>query len=210
MAYPVAFQADYREQASRLTTFFRLLLAIPWMLVSIIWGLLALIGVIVGWFAIVFTGRYPPFAYDWVGQYLRFSTRVNGWIWLLTDEFPPFDGGEHPEYPIRLAIPAPLDPYSRWKTALRIILLIPVLILAYLFGLLIEIVGILAWIVIVVTGKFPKGLWDVQKMGVAYVQLASVYHLLVTESYPPISPEDDGAAPAPAPPPSAPPSPFGG
>ena len=206
MAYPVSFQAAYREQQSRLTTFFRLLLAIPWMLVSIIWGLLALIGVIVGWFAIVFTGSYPAFAYGWVANYLRFSTRVNGWVWLLTDEFPPFDGDEHPDYPIRLAVPAPLDPYTRWKTLLRIVLFIPVAIMLWLFGILIELVGIAAWVVIVITGKFPKGLWDVQKMGIAYISLASAYHLLVTETYPPITPEDDGSAPAPvAPPPAAPP-----
>jgi Domain of unknown function (DUF4389) len=206
--YPVAFQADYREQQSRLTTLFRMILVIPWLFVSIVWGLLAFMGVVAAWFAIVITGTYPAFAYDWVSKYLRFYTRVTAWMWLLTDEFPPFDGGEHPEYPVRFTIPEPLAEYSRWKTALRLILLIPVLILAYLFNLLIEIVGILAWIVIVVTGRFPKGLWDVQKMGVAYVSLANAYHLLVTETYPPISPEDDGAVAAPASPPPA--SPFGG
>lgn len=203
MSYPVGFRADYREQHSRLTTFFRLLLAIPWFLVSIVWGLLAFVGVVVGWFAIVFTGSYPAFAYNWVAQYLRFSTRVNAWVWLLTDEFPPFDGGEHPDYPVRLSIPEPLDPYTRWKTLLRIILAIPVMILVWLFNILLELVGIAAWVVIVITGKFPKGLWDVQKMGVAYIALANVYHLLVTETYPPITPEDDGAAAASVPPPPA-------
>lgn len=207
MPYPVGFQAAYREQQSRLTTFFRLLLAIPWMLVSIIWGLLAFIGVIVGWFAIVFTGRYPAFAYDWVAKYLRFYTRFNAWVWLLTDEFPPFDGDDHPEYPVRLAVPQqPLDPYTRWKTLLRIFLIIPVAILVWLFSILVELVGIVAWLVIVFTGKFPKGLWDVQKMGVAYMSLANAYHLLVTETYPPITPEDDGVAGSPVvPPPAAPP-----
>ena len=208
MAYPVVFRADHREQQSRLVTFFRLILAIPWMLVAIVWGLLALIGVIAAWFAIVFTGRYPAFAHDWVSQYLRYSARVNGWIYLLCDEWPPFDGGEHPDYPIQLVVPPPQDSYVRWKTLLRLILQIPVMIIAWLFGLLIEIVGFLAWIVIVVTGKFPKGLWDVQKMGLAYVTLASAYHLLVTETYPPITPEDDSghAVATPPPPPAAPPA----
>jgi len=204
VVYPVAYRADFSEQQSRLVTFFRLILAIPWMLVGIIWGLLATIGVIAAWFSIVFTGRYPEFAYDWVSRYLRYVARVNGWVYLLCDEWPPFDGGEHPEYPLRLAIPPRQDSYVRWKTLLRLILQIPVLVIAWLFGILIEIVGLLAWIVIVVTGRFPKGLWDVQKMGVAYVTLASAYHLLVTESYPPIAPEDGGeAVSAPPPPPSA-------
>lgn len=212
MPYPVAFQADYREEQSRLTTFFRLLIAIPWMLVSIIWGLLAFIGVVVAWFAILFTGSYPAFAYDWVAKYLRFYTRFTGWVWLMTDELPPFDGDEHPEYPIRLVIPAPLDPYTRWKTLLRIILVIPVMIMVYIFNLLVELIGIVAWFVILFTGKIPQGLWDIQKMGVAYLARGTAYHLLVTETYPPISPDDDGVAAAPVtpPPPAAPPSPFGG
>ena len=210
MSYPVVFQADYREQQSRLTTFFRLLVAIPWFLVSIVWGLLAFIGVVVAWFALLVTGRYPQFAYDWVAQYLRFSTRVNGWVFLMTDEWPPFDGAEHPEYPIRLLVAEPLDEYSRWKVLLRVILAIPVMIMVYIFNLLIELIGILLWIVIVVTGKAPRGLWDIQKLGIAYSARGSAYYLLVTETYPPISADDGDALPPSATAPPASSSPFGG
>lgn len=210
MSYPVVFQADYREQQSRLTTFFRLIVAIPWFLVSIVWGLLAFIGVVVAWFALLFTGRYPQFAYDWVTQYLRFSTRVNGWVFLMTDEWPAFDGAEHPEYPIRLLISEPLDEYVRWKVLLRIILAIPVMIMVYIFNLLIELIGILLWVVIVVTGKAPRGLWDIQKLGVAYVARGNAYYLLVTETYPPISADDGDTLPPSPTAPSASSSPFGG
>ncbi|HST38827.1 MAG TPA: DUF4389 domain-containing protein [Conexibacter sp.] len=211
MAYPVLFQADYREEQSRLTTFFRIIVAIPWMLMSIVWGLAALVGVVVGWFSIVFTGRYPEFAYDLVTKALRFGTRFNAWYWLMTDVWPPFDGDDHPEYPVRLLVPERQEQYSRVKTLFRIILVIPVLIMIYLFNILIQIVGLLLWVVIVITGKAPKGLWDVQKMGVAYVQRGNAYHLLVTESYPPLSADDGDAAVPPAPAaPAAGPSPFGG
>ncbi len=208
MAYPVVFQADYREKQSRLTTFFRLIVAIPWFLMSIVWGLAALIGVVVAWFALLFTGRYPEFAYNWVTGYLRFSTRLNGWFLLLTDEWPAFDGGDHPEYPIRLLIPEPQEEYTRWKVLLRIILVIPVAIMIYIFNLLTELIGFVLWIVIVITGKAPRGLWDIQKMGVAYIARGNAYYLLVTETYPPISADDgDALPPSPAPASS---SPFGG
>ena len=57
--YPVTFEADYVEQRSRLTTFFRLLLAIPHLLIVAFWGLAVFFGVIVAWFALLFTGRWP-------------------------------------------------------------------------------------------------------------------------------------------------------
>lgn len=210
MAYPVVFQADYREKQSRLLTFFRLLLAIPWYLVSIIWSLLAYIGVVIGWFALLFTGRYPEFAYKWVAQWLRFNTRLSGWFFLMTDEWPPFDGDDHPEYPVRAIIPPAQDQYERWKVLLRIILAIPVAIMAWIFTLLLELISFIVWVVVVFTGKTPRGLWDILKMCNAYLTRANAYMYLVTETYPPISADDDALPPSPSttPPPAA--SPFGG
>ncbi|MDO8214044.1 DUF4389 domain-containing protein [Conexibacter sp. CPCC 206217] len=213
MAYPVAYQADYKEHQSRLTTFFRLIVAIPWLIVSYFWALVGAIGIIVGWFAIVFTGRYPDGLYNLTAMSLRFHARVYSWMYLLTDVWPPFDGAEHPEYPIRLVIPAPQESYSRVKTLFRIIIGIPVMVMLWLFSILYQIVGVLLWVVIVITGKNPKGLFDVQKMALAYYALGGAYLGLVTETYPPISPEDDGTPSYPAspstPPPPTTPSPFG-
>lgn len=213
MAYPVVFQADYREKQSRLLTFFRFLLYIPWYIASIIWIFAGFIGVVVAWFALLVTGRYPEWAYNWVSMYLRFTTRVNAWLWLMTDEFPPFDGAERPEYPIRLLIPAPQQSYERWKVLLRIFLAIPVAIMAVIFNLLIELIGFVMWFAILFTGKAPRGLWDILKMSNAYVARAGAYFYLVTETYPPISADDDDALPpSPASPTTPPPaaSPFGG
>lgn len=215
--YPVAYQADHVEKQSRLITFFRGLLVIPWLVVGIFWGLGALVCTFIAWFAIVFTGRYPQGLYDFNAKAHRFAARVNGFYYLMSDQWPPFDGDEHPEYPVRLVIPSPQPSYSRWKTGLRFILVIPVLIVAYLLGLLIGLVVILSWIVIVITGKHPKGLFDVLKLGLAYTARAGVYYSLITETYPPISADDGGEAPPrqqygePTPAPAGPtqPNPFG-
>jgi hypothetical protein len=192
MAYPVAFQADYKERQSRLTTFFRWLLVIPWNLVAIFWEVVGLVGVVAGWFGVVITGRYPAFAYDWASMALRYRARLLSWTYLMTDAWPAFDGGEHPDYPIRLVIPPPQPQYSRLKAFFRLILAIPVVILAWLLGILGELVAIVVWVVVVVTGKLPRGLFDVQKLAMAYTALASVYLSLITESYPPVTPEDEG------------------
>jgi hypothetical protein len=202
--YPVAYEADYVEQRSRLSTFFRLILAIPWFVVSIFWGLVGLVCAVIAWFAILFTGRYPEGLYKGVSMALRFGTRMNGFALLMTDAFPAFGGEEDPEYPVRLRIGAPLESYNRWKTLFRFILIIPIMIALYFVQLVSRAISLLAWLVIVVTGKLPRGLFDVMRFTLAYEARASAYHLLVTETYPPFSPDDDATSPAPAPP-AAPP-----
>lgn len=193
--YPVAYEVDFEERRSRLSTFFRIILTIPWMFVGIFWSLGAYVCVVIAWFAIVFTGRYPQGLYDFVAKALRFLTRVNAFYYLLTDAFPSFGGEDDPNYPVRLVLPPPLERYSRWKTGLRLIIGIPVMIVAYLMGLLLSVVGLLSWIVIVVIGKDPRGLFDVMQLGLAYTARANAYFMLVTEDYPPLS--DGGPSPAP-------------
>lgn len=135
---------------------------------------------------------------------LRFYTRINGFALLMTDAFPPFGGEENPEYPVRLRIAPPLDPYNRWKTLFRIVLVIPIAIVLYFVQIVSRAISILAWLVIVVTGKLPRGIFDVMRFTLAYEARASAYELLVTETYPPFSPDDEAPATSPAPP-AAPP-----
>ncbi len=200
--YPVAFQADFVEQRSRLTTLFRYFLVIPWLIVAIFWVLAAFVSVVIAWFSIVLTGRYPQGCYDLTASALRYVTRVNGFYYLMTDAWPPFSGGEEPSYPVRIVLPAPLESYDRLKAGLRIIFAIPVVIIAYLMSILLSVVGFVSWVVIVVTGRDPQGLFDVMKLGSAYIVRASAYIYLMTETYPPLS-EDDGAGAMPAAPPLA-------
>jgi hypothetical protein len=194
--YPVAFEADYVEKRSRATTFFRFLLTIPWFFVAILWGLGAMLATFCAWFAIVVTGRYPQGLYAFNAKALRFYTRVDAFQHLLTDVFPPFNGDEDPAYPIRLVIAPPKERYSRWKVLLRGLLMLPIIVVLYLIQLLQRTIGVLSWIVIVVIGRQPKGLFDVTKMCVAYQSRANAYQFLLTETYPPLS-ADDGAAPGP-------------
>jgi len=200
--YPVNYEADFVERRSRLTTFFRLILVIPWAIAGIFWALAALVAAVLAWFAIVVTGRYPQGVYGLASQALRFGSRVNAFALLMTDAFPPFGGGEEPQYPVRIAIAPPLERYSRLKTGFRLILVIPIAIVLYLIQLMVRAVAALAWIVIVVLGREPRGIFDVMRFALAYETRAYAYHLLITETYPPFSPDED---PAPATPAATPP-----
>jgi hypothetical protein len=200
--YPITFEADYVEQRSRLTTFFRWLLAIPHFLILAFWGLAVFFGVIVAWFALLFTGSWPLGLYMFTANYMKYYTRVSGYAWLLTDPYPPFPSGvnDDPDYPVRLNVAAPLAEYSRLKVLLRIFYVIPAAIIVYVLNLVLDLIAFVAWLVIVVTGKQPKGLQDVIKLCVSYHMRANGLFLLVTETYPPFSDDHEPeqlAAPAP-------------
>ena len=62
----------------------------------------------------------------------------------------------------------PLDHYSRLKTFFRAILSIPIWILRYVVNLLFEIGAVAAWFVILITGKLPRGLFDVMVLANSY------------------------------------------
>lgn len=208
MSYPVTFEADYAEQRNRLTTFFRLILAIPVAIVLYVFGIVASIAIVIAWFAIVITGRYPKGLYSFVADFNRFVARVTAYAVLLTDAYPPFSGADDPAYPVRMRFSGPLDSYSRLKTLLRFILAIPIMVLRYVMGLLLEVGAIAAWFVILVTGKMPRGLFDLMVLANSYTARSDAYIYLLTETYPPF--QDDTTRTAGTPGPTIPEAPLPG
>jgi hypothetical protein len=93
-SYPIRLQIDYQEQHSRLTTFFRFLLVIPHQIIVSVLGIVMSVLVSVAWIVILITGRHPQGIHSTISQILRWNTRVNGYMYLLTDEYPPFNGDE--------------------------------------------------------------------------------------------------------------------
>jgi hypothetical protein len=197
--YPVTFRADYVEKRSRLTTFFRLILAIPHFIVVFFYFLAAEIVVIIAWFALLFTGRYPTGMYDFVAGALRYQTRVYGYASLLTDEYPPFSGDPAAPFPVDLSIGPPKAEYSRLKVLFRLILGIPVLIIQYAMQIVAQVGAFLAWFAIVILGRQPKGLQDMIVLGLSYQQRATAYFALLTEDWPPFTDDTTGRSVDPAP-----------
>jgi hypothetical protein len=194
VSYPVTFEAEYVERRNRLTAFFRLILVIPVAIWLYIYALVAGVAIVIAWFAIVFTTRYPQGLYDFVAGYTRFLTRVTAYSALLCDPYPAFGGSDDPAYPVRLQFAGPLDHYSRMKTLFRIILAIPIVIVRYVMGLLLEIGAVAAWFVILVTGKMPRGLFDLMVLANSYTARSDAYLYLLTETYPPFQDEQTRAA----------------
>ncbi len=194
MSYPVSFEADYVERRSRLTALVRLVLVIPLWIWFYLYAIVAYLAIVLAWFAIVITGRYPRGLYDFVAGFTRFLARITAYAALLCDPYPSFGGADNPAYPVRMGFAGPLASYSRLKTFFRAILAIPVLVVRYLMGLMLDIGAVAAWIVIVITGKLPRGLFDLLVLANSYTARSDAYLGLLTETYPPFQDEHTRAA----------------
>jgi hypothetical protein len=74
----------------RVSVAFRIILAIPHLLAVWILGIVWALATVIAWFAILFTGRHPRGLYDFAVGVLRWNTRVEAYLLLLHDEYPPF------------------------------------------------------------------------------------------------------------------------
>ena len=89
--YPVTFGVgEFPETRDRLRVGFRLILAIPQFIVLLFISIAWVMTAIIGWFAILFTGAYPEGLYRFAVGYLRWSLRVESYVLLMHDEYPPF------------------------------------------------------------------------------------------------------------------------
>ena len=124
-------------------------------------------------------------SYDFIAGFLRYVTRLTAYLYLGVDAYPPFNGGEHPDYPVRVQIPPPQESYNRLKVFFRFIYAILALVIRYALGIVISIVAFLSWFVIVITGRQPPGLQNALDFSLAYTTRADALLFLLTETYPP-------------------------
>ena len=82
---------DAKQGLNRWLPLVKWFLAIPHYIVLVFLGLAAIVCVIIAWFAILFTGRYPRGLFDFVVGVMRWGNRVSAYAFLLvTDRYPPF------------------------------------------------------------------------------------------------------------------------
>jgi|SRR5579884_2876401 len=185
------YDVEYPDHLSRILLFLKWLLVFPHFLVLGILGVALEITTFVAWWAILFTGRYPRGLFDFAVMVLRWGARVNAYYWLLRDEYPPF--GDSP-YPVEFALAYP-ERLSRWKIFVKWILLIPHFIALTVVLTVMYLVSVIAWFAILITGNYPRGLFDFTVGATRWLYRVTVYSWLLTDAYPPFS-----TAPAPLPP----------
>lgn len=88
--YPVTLEADYQPTLNRWAPLYKWLIVLPNLIVYTIVSIIAFVLLIIGWFAILITGSMPRGIFDFIVGTTRWGTRVNTYIYLLHDEYPPF------------------------------------------------------------------------------------------------------------------------
>jgi Domain of unknown function (DUF4389) len=177
-----------------LTVFFRLILVIPHLIWLSLWGIAALVAVIVNWFATLFAGQSPQGLHSFLAAYIRYAIHVSAYLFLVANPYPDFGGS--PGYPVDVEI-APPQPQNRWTVAFRLILAIPAILFASVlastgrttggynisFGLL-GIVAFLGWFACLARSRMPRGLRDAAAYALAYTAQLDAYLFLLTDRYP--------------------------
>ncbi len=210
--YPVAYEVDFNPTPNRWTTFFRIILAIPWLIVAYVYMIAMVFTYIFAWVSVVILGRYPQWLYNFNSGVVRYLVRYYAWAYLQTDAWPPFGIGDDPTYPIRVNIAPPAERQSRLKAFFRGLLVLPMLIVSYAVNYVHLGAALIAWLTIVFRGYLPEGINGTLTFVNSFYARVFGYYALLTDDYPPIGieaakPSIAAAPPAPPEPPSAPPAP---
>ena len=194
--YAARLTIDYPERLNRVTTLLRLIWIIP---IAVILSLVSATGdgarsggAVLGglWVAIALMIAvrvlYPRWWFDFARELTRFGARVGAYFALLTDRFP----STVDEQSVHLEIDYPNveRDLNRWLPLVKWLLAIPhYVVLIFLFiGAAIAIV--IAWFAILITGRYPRPLFD-YVVGVSRwsLRVSAYAFLLVTDRYPPFS-----------------------
>jgi hypothetical protein len=213
-AYPVTFEVEPQiADRNRVTTFFRIILAIPHLflvggpglaggggtsqqdgalsaIVALLtFGVLAFVAgimTIISWFAIVITGKDPRGLWDFRANVMRWRGRSNAYIALLRDEYPPF-AFEDAGYPSRVVLNDYPQTRNRMTVLLRLFFLIPHVIVLIFLDIAWAVTLIIAWFAILITGSYPEGLYNFAVGVMRWHFRLEAYGTLLNDEFPPFS-----------------------
>jgi hypothetical protein len=209
--YAARLRIDYPEKLDRVTTFFRILWALPVViLLSILTaGATSSVktvtesgrvisevsntsgGIAGALFAatllmILIRRRYPRWWFDFALELNRFSTRVGAYLLLLTDGYP--STVEEQSVHLDLDYPDVERDLNRWLPLIKWLLALPHLIILVFLYVAVVLVTVIAWFAILFTGRYPRGMFDFV-VGVARwsLRVYAYAFLLLTDEYPPFA-----------------------
>jgi len=172
---------------SRIKVLARWLLVWPHLIWLALYSVVAVAMAIANWVVTLIKGRPSERIHRWLVRFLRYSTYVYSYLYVFANPYPPFHG-EPGRYPIDLEIEPP-EPQRRLVTAFRIVLAIPALILNWVFSQVLQIVGILAWLIALVLGRTPRGMENLGLYCLRYQAQTWGYLLILTDRYPSLAAE---------------------
>ena len=190
--YPARLEIDYPEAPDKLTTFFRLIWIIPICIILIfieetgsVGGLASGLSVATA-LMIAFRQRYPRWWFDFQLELARFGYRVGAYMLLLTDQYP--STVEEQSVHLELDYPDVKRDLNRWMPLVKWLLAIPHYIALSILGIIAVFAVIYAWFAILVTGQYPRSVFDfIVGVGRWSLRVEAYAWLMVTDRYPPFS-----------------------
>jgi Domain of unknown function (DUF4389) len=199
--HPIRFSVDYpNRDLNRLTTFFRLFVAIPILIVlgSVAggawqWGYEQGTGAAAAAGGLLFFGpllmilfrqKYPRWWFDFNLQLARFSTRVSSYLALMSDRYPSTD--EEQSVHLDLDYPNVKQDLNRWLPLVKWLLAIPHYVILFFLGIAAVFAVVFAWFAILFTGRYPRSIFDFVEGVLRWGLRVQAYAmLLATDRYPP-------------------------
>jgi hypothetical protein len=172
--------------------FFRLPLAFPHLVWLSLWGIAVFFCSILDWLATLLRGRSPRWLHRFLSAFLRYGHHVYAFLYLIANPFPGFVG-KLDSYPFEIVI-APPQRQNRWKTAFRILLALPAVLIAGAYNGLLTIVALLGWFSSLARGRMPRGLRNAGALALRYQAQTIGYLLLLTDAYPYSGPQRGDAS----------------
>ena len=209
MAYPVSVTVEPRlTNRHRLTTAFRIILAIPHLLLvggvgagfavhsgrssatsytgeTGLLGSIAFVLAVFSWFTIVLAGRHAAAIRGYAGFYLRWRVRALSYLMLFQDQYPPFGDAL---YPAALTFDEPpAGPRDRVSVGFRLFLGLPHFIALFFISCAWWMTTVVAWFAILIVGRYPEWLYTFGVGALRWLIRVEAYMLLLVDDYPPFS-----------------------
>ena len=182
--YPARLEISFPFELNRWLPLVKWLLVVPHLFALFFVGLGAFFVAIYAFFAVLFTGRWPRGAFDYLVGTARWTCRVLAYGHLMTDAYPPFSLADDPAYPLRLSVdyPAHID---NWRPLVQWLLAIPYLWIAGVLYWLTGVLTIIAFFTILLTRQIPRGVFDLMIPGLRWNVRGNAYAYFTTDRYPP-------------------------
>lgn len=205
-SYPATLEVDYPKKLDRLTTFFRIFWSIPALILLILLTggysghfehgagkevVFNTGGIMAGLFAatvltIVFRQRYPRWWFNFALELNRFAARAGAYMFLLTDKYPSTE--DEQSVHLNIVYPNVRKDLNRWLPLIKWLLALPHYIVLFFLTVAAVAATIIAWFAILITGQYPRSLFDfVVGVGRWNLRVSAYAILLVTDKYPPFS-----------------------
>ena len=183
--YPARLDIEYHEPLNRWLPLVKWLLAIPHYILLFILYFAAWFAVIAAFFVVLFTRRYPPGLFAFLLGVMRWHERVTAYVYLMTDEYPAFALEPVPADTVTVNVDYPENGVDRWRPIVAWLLAIPYVFVASIITYVAQILVFFAFFAILVTRKFPAGMFDIVLVSQRWLLRGYAYAIFMVTRYPP-------------------------